>query len=283
MVLRAILSEGGDLQLSLLTDGSADDEAGASPRCAPNIPRVPRACAAAGGGRLAREHACRSRPARAGRRARAASQARARASVPGPPRSLSPRVSRARPPTGTTGRVLKRRPWAIGRTRRAAVQVISLGGSTVGALHDMLRSFYCPILLQQTEASGTSLPPKMQAMLSDLSRSLGHTVRDGGGENGDAGGGAESLEQFGGIQTPEDEFAFWSNCFGKGVDGDLVRAVNDAFSAISEGSAAGSSATTGRSSTSSSRRHTTRCTRRGARAARARRGVPAGAWRTSSA
>ena len=28
MVLRAILSEGGDLQLSLLTDGSADDEAG---------------------------------------------------------------------------------------------------------------------------------------------------------------------------------------------------------------------------------------------------------------
>ena len=71
--------------------------------------------------------------------------------------------------------------------------------------------------------------------MSDLSRSLGHTVRDGGGENGDAGGGAESLEQFGGIQTPEDEFAFWSNCFGKGVDGDLVRAVNDAFSAISEG------------------------------------------------
>ena len=115
------------------------------------------------------------------------------------------------------------------------MQVISLGGSTVGALHDMLRSFYCPILLQQTEASGASLPPKMQAMLSDLSRSLGHTVRDGGGENGDAGGGAESLEQFGGIQTPEDEFAFWSNCFGKGVDGDLVRAVNDAFSAISEG------------------------------------------------
>ena len=61
MVLRAILSEGGDLQLSLLTDSSADDEAGRVAEVHAESRARARACPRLPAGVAWREHGRRAR------------------------------------------------------------------------------------------------------------------------------------------------------------------------------------------------------------------------------
>ena len=67
----------------------------------------------------------------------------------------------------------------------------------VGSLHDLLRSFYCPLLLRDdggaSNSATLSLPPKMQKMLTDLEvsdRSIDRSIDREPRASGSSGDGA---------------------------------------------------------------------------------------------
>jgi dynein heavy chain 2 len=116
---------------------------------------------------------------------------------------------------------VKRSPVALSPDTVASEVLVSTTtgqNAEVESLHALLSSFYCPRLL----SGGAQLPPKVQALLQDLRAATGTMVRDGGE-------GPEALQSFRGIISPLDEVLFWAEYRGRGIDYDLVKALNAAF------------------------------------------------------